>query len=217
MTSFDARALLLDMDGTLVDSTAVVERLWTEWALDNGLDASAVLAVAHGRQGQYTMADMLPDRPHEENLAENAEMLRRETAETDGIVEIPGAADLLTALHDASVPIALVTSADDALAEARMGAAGLDVPAVTVTADDVEQSKPSPDGFLAAADILDVAPADCLVFEDSAAGVAAARAAGMRVIGVGEQSAQFAPDAVIPDLRAVQVTPTSNGVRVSVP
>lgn len=207
--TFRARAALLDMDGTLVDSTAVVERLWLAWAEPHGLDPAHVLSVIHGRQGHQSMAILLPGRPHEENLAENRVMLADESADIDGVVEVPGAAAFLTAL--APFPHTVVTSADDRLMRARMGAAALDVPADAVTAEQVTASKPDPQGFLLGAERLGVAPADCLVFEDSGAGIEAARAAGMRVIGIGAGSAAHAPDAVAADLTAVTVAAAPDG------
>ena len=207
--TFRARAALLDMDGTLVDSTAVVERLWLAWAEPHGLDPDFVLSVVHGRQGHQSMAIMLPDRPHEENLAENQAMLERESGDVDGVVEVPGAAAFLQAL--APFPHAIVTSADDRLMRARMGAAGLDVPDGPVTAEFVSASKPDPEGFLLGATRLGVDPADCVVFEDSEAGIQAAQAAGMRVIGVGTGSAAHAPDAVVADLTHVTITPDGDG------
>lgn len=211
--TLSARALLLDMDGTLVDSTPVVNRIWSEWAVDHDVDVEDVLHRAHGRQGHDVMAEFLPDRPQEENVRENDLMLAREVAETEGIVEIPGAAEFLASL--AGLPHALVTSANEPLAAGRMAAAGLSVPSIAVMADDVAASKPDPEGFLKAAGILGVDPADCIVFEDSRAGITAARAAGMRVIGVGDAAA-FEPDHVVPDLTAVTVTPTPDGVEVTV-
>ena len=212
--TFRARAALLDMDGTLVDSTAVVERLWLAWAQPHGLDPEFVLSVVHGRQGHQSMAIMLPDRPHEQNLAENREMLVRESGDVDGVVEVPGAAGLLTAL--APYPHAIVTSADDRLMRVRMGAAELDVPAGPVTAEHVSASKPDPEGFLLGAARLGVDPGDCLVFEDSGAGIEAARAAGMRVIGVGAGSAAHSPDAVVADLTHVTVSADGDGFAVTV-
>lgn len=172
-TTIRAAAVLLDMDGTLVDSSAVVERIWAEWATERGLDPTEVMQVIHGRQGHASMAILLPDRPVDENLADNRAMLERETTETDGVVAIVGAHDLMRALTDA--PHALVTSATLALATARMTAAGLAIPAVAVTAESVGASKPDPEGFLAAADTLGVPYGDCVVFEDSEAGIPAAR------------------------------------------
>jgi sugar-phosphatase len=199
-----ARAVLLDMDGTLVDSTAAVERIWLEWALEHGLDRETVLSVVHGRQGHESMAILLPERPMAENVADNARHLQRETTDLEGVVEIPGAAALLAALDGA--PHAIVTSADVALMNARMGAAELAVPALAVTAERVRASKPAPEGFLLAASEIGVDPADCVVFEDSGAGIDAARAAGMRVVGVGAAAPSHAPDHTVPDLRAVSIT-----------
>ncbi|MFJ6373219.1 HAD-IA family hydrolase [Streptomyces virginiae] len=204
-----AKALLLDMDGTIVNSDAVVERCWREWAVSLGLDPQAAMKIVHGRQGYATMAVLLPDRPMEVNHAENAVMLARETADTDGVVPVAGAPEFMAALD--GLPHALVTSADTALATARMTAAALPMPEIRVTAESVQASKPDPEGFLMGAAALGVDPADCIVFEDSAAGITAGRAAGMRVIGVGPRAAAHAPTAHVPDLTALQVTTTPDG------
>lgn len=204
-----ARALLLDMDGTLVDSNAVVERIWRRWADRHGLDGDEVMKVVHGRQGHASMALLLPHRPAEQNHAENARMLAEETADMDGVVPVPGAPEFLAALR--GVPHALVTSADVGLSTARMAAAGLPLPDVRITAESVGASKPDPEGFLKGAAELGVAPADCVVFEDSGAGIAAGRAAGMRVVGIGPRAAYHRPDAVVPDLTRVRVEPAADG------
>jgi sugar-phosphatase len=207
-----ARAVLLDMDGTLVDSTSVVERLWLEWAAEHDIDAGAVLDVIHGRQGHESMAILLPDRDPAINQAQNQELLKAESSDTDGVVAVPGAADLLAALAD--VPHAIVTSADVSLMTARMDAAGLEIPVVRVTAETVGRSKPDPEGFLHAAEKLGVAPADCVVFEDSEAGIAAGLAAGMTVVGVGERAEGQGAIAVIPDLTCVAVRRLRHGVEL---
>ncbi|MGW7367886.1 HAD-IA family hydrolase [Streptomyces sp. NPDC054841] len=210
-----AGALLLDMDGTLVNSDAVVERVWRRWAVGHGFDPEETLKVVHGRQGYATMAVLLPDRPMEENHAENRVLLAQETADLDGVVPIAGAPAFMDAI--AALPHALVTSADEALARARMGAAGLRMPEVRVTAECVGASKPDPEGFLKGAAELGFAPAECVVFEDSEAGITAARAAGMRVVGVGPRAAAFAPDVHVRDLTALQVTATADGsIRLAV-
>ncbi|MFJ6844978.1 HAD-IA family hydrolase [Streptomyces griseoluteus] len=204
-----ARALLLDMDGTLVNSDAVVERIWRRWAAAQRLDGDEVMSVVHGRQGHASMALLLPERPVEENLADNARMLAEETADMDGVIEIPGATAFLAAL--AGTPHALVTSADVALSTARMAAAGLPLPEIRVTAESVGASKPDPEGFLKGAAELGVDPADCVVFEDSGAGIAAGRAAGMRVVGVGPRAGQHGPDALVKDLTELRVEPQEDG------
>ncbi|WP_030024382.1 HAD-IA family hydrolase [Streptomyces monomycini] len=208
-TPLIARALLLDMDSTIVNSEAVVERCWRRWAAEQGLDADEALKVVHGRQGWATMAALLPDRPMELNHADNRRMLEQETADVDGVVPVPGAPAFMAAL--ARLPHALVTSADIALSDARMGAAGLPMPAVRITAESVSASKPDPEGFLKGAAELGYAPEDCVVFEDSEAGIAAGRAAGMRVVGVGERAAAFGPDAHVRDLEQVRVEALADG------
>ncbi|MFI6283313.1 HAD-IA family hydrolase [Streptomyces sp. NPDC051018] len=213
-STLTARALLLDMDGTIVNSDAVVERCWREWALEHGLDPVETLKVVHGRQGHMTMAHLLPDRPMEQNHTENAVMLARETADMEGVVPVAGAPAFMAAL--AELPHALVTSADAALARARMEAAGLPMPAVRVTAESVGASKPDPEGFLKGAAELGVDPADCVAFEDSEAGIAAARAAGMRVVGVGPRAGRLGPDLHVEDLTSLELTVSGAGVRLRV-
>ncbi|MEU9644066.1 HAD family hydrolase [Streptomyces sp. NPDC048188] len=208
-TVLPARALLLDMDGTLVNSDAAVERVWRRWADRHDLDGDEVMKVVHGRQGYASMALLLPDRPMEQNHADNARLLAEETADTEGVVAIPGAPDFLASLR--GLPHALVTSADVALSSARMAAAGLAQPDVRITAESVGASKPDPEGFLKGAAELGVAPADCIAFEDSGAGITAARAAGMRVVGVGPRAGIHGPDVVVQDLTRVRVEADADG------
>ncbi|MFC7884202.1 HAD-IA family hydrolase [Streptomyces sp. NPDC057376] len=208
-TVLTTRALLLDMDGTLVNSDAAVERVWRRWAGRHGLDGDEVMKVVHGRQGYASMALLLPDRPMEQNHADNARMLADETADTEGVVAIPGAPEFLASLR--GLPHALVTSADVPLSTARMAAAGLAQPDVRVTAESVGASKPDPEGFLKGAAELGVEPADCIAFEDSGAGIAAARAAGMRVVGVGPRAGLHGPDVVVEDLTRVRVEAGADG------
>ena len=206
-------AVLLDMDGTLVDSHAVVERVWTQWSHNHGLDPARTLEVIHGRQGHESMAILLPGRPHEVNLAEDRELLAAETAELDGVIAIEGAAQLLDDLF--GVPHALVTSATKDLAVARMGAAGLRIPDLCVTAEDVHRGKPHPEAFLLAAASLGVDPADCIVVEDSANGITAGISAGMRVLGVGPHAKHADPTWTVESVAACRVTATDDGLVLS--
>jgi sugar-phosphatase len=206
-----ARALLLDMDGTLVNSDAVVDRVWRSWAAEHGLDADEVLRVAHGRQPYASMALLLPDRPVEQNQADQRRILAREAADMDGVVAVLGAPAFLAALRDLGLAHALVTSSPDPLARARMAAAGLPLPPVMVTSEHVHASKPDPEGFLQAAALLGHAPADCIVFEDSSAGIAAGIAAGMRVVGVGPRAARVGPVVTVRTLERVYVQAGSAG------
>lgn len=212
--TISARALLLDMDGTLVDSTAVVERLWLSWAEPHGLDPATVLGVIHGRQGHQSMAIMLPERDHSINLVENQQMLATEASDVDGVIEISGAGAFLRSLE--GLPHAIVTSANVPLMNARMTAAGLTVPELAVTAESVSASKPDPEGFLLGASLLGIDPADCIVFEDSGAGIQAAHAAGMRVIGIGAHARTHSPEFHVDDLTQVAVVRTTEGLELHV-
>src|SRR5918996_592514 len=123
-TVFDVDAVLLDMDGTLVDSTAVVVRLWRSWAARHGVDAEAILAVSHGRRGDEVVAQFAPRGVDRE--AELEWLAARELVERDDIVPVPGAAALLAVLPPDRT--AVVTSATRELTAVRMQAAGLRVP-----------------------------------------------------------------------------------------
>lgn len=174
------RALLFDMDGTLVDSTAVVERTWGRFARRHQLELADILVQSHGRRTGETVQYFAP--PGVDIKQEIARVVAEEVADVEGIVAVPGAAALLASLPRQAW--AVVTSANRELAERRMSAAGLPLPEVMIAAEDVRQGKPAPEGYLAAAQRLGVAPADCLVLEDAPAGLQAARVAGMRVLAI---------------------------------
>jgi sugar-phosphatase len=174
-------AILFDMDGTLVDSTIVVERVWRRYADRHGLDVNAILATSHGRLMRETVARWAPDGVDIE--AECDDLSAFELVQQDGMYAVPGAAAFANAIpRDA---VALVTSAPLGLATMRLTAAGISLPHVMVTAEDVERGKPHPDPYLRGAELLGVAPKDAVVFEDAEAGIESALAAGMRCIVVG--------------------------------
>jgi sugar-phosphatase len=179
MTEISCDAILFDMDGTLVDSTACVVRQWRLWTERHGLDFDSVLRVSHGRPTSETIREVAP------HLATEQEFRAFEQAEIEdrsGVKEVAGARLFLD-----SVPRgrwAVVTSASGELARVRIECAGLPVPEVLISADRIERGKPDPEGFLLAARLLKAAPERCLVIDDSPAGIQAGRAAGMRVLGM---------------------------------
>jgi beta-phosphoglucomutase-like phosphatase (HAD superfamily) len=172
------------MDGTLVDSDAAVERAWTGWAAEHGVDPDAVLAIAHGSPPEPTVRRMLPDIDDRAVASAAARQMDLQYDDLSDVVAAPGAQALLDALARLALPWAVVTSADVRLARARLGAAGIPDPPLLVTVEDVRIGKPDPEGYLVAAARLGVDPARCLVVEDAGPGVAAGRAAGMTVAGL---------------------------------
>lgn len=179
-SSFDA--FLFDMDGTILNSIAVAERVWGAWAVKVGLDPTVFLPTIHGRRAAETIAALGLTGLDPE--VEAAAITRAEIEDIAGIVPIMGAAEFLQALPPGRW--AVVTSAPAALARKRLAAAGLPVPAVLVSAEDVQNGKPAPDCFLLAAERLSVDPARCLVFEDADVGIRAATDAGCRVMVITE-------------------------------
>lgn len=176
-------AVLFDMDGTLVESHANVDRAWTAWALARGLDPAMVLAHAHGLPAEVTVARWLPDADDEEIAAAAAEQLALQYDDVTGIEAIEGVHELLNFLSDASIPWAVHTSADDRLARLRLEAARI-TPPVLITRDQLQRGKPAPDGYLRAASLLGIEPPDCIVVEDTSVGIESGRAAGMQTVGV---------------------------------
>jgi sugar-phosphatase len=151
----------------------------------------------HGRRSEDTIAEFLPAERIPGALAR---IERLETDDAAGVPEIPGAGALLRSLPRGAW--AVVTSASPELAQARLRAAGLPEPPALVTADDVARGKPAPDPYLAGARALGLPPADTIVFEDAAPGVASGHAAGARVVGIGPHA--LAADVVVPDLTGVK-------------
>ena len=169
-------AILSDLDGVLIDSGSVVEETWRVWSDRHGLDPADVLPIVHGRPGHELVAELTP------HLDVDAEMVWLEEFEIEAANRVrafDGAADVL-----AQQPVAIVTSCTEPLARARLGANGLPIPDVLVTADRVPRGKPAPDPYLIAARELGVDPARCAVLEDAPAGIAAGKAAGATVFAI---------------------------------
>jgi sugar-phosphatase len=183
MTRILCSALLLDMDGVLVDSTPAVARVWEAWAGKHGFDAGQVVKRAHGRPSLISIQELLPHASGEAHLAEDLWMQQAEIADVADVVALPGAAELLSQLPPHR--FAVVTSAVRELAEVRLRAAGiLHFVRHMVTASDIQNGKPHPEPYLKGAAALGLPPSDCIVIEDAPSGIRSGKAAGCLVLAI---------------------------------
>jgi len=171
------RGILFDMDGVLVSSLGSVERSWTTWAEARDIDPELAIKTCHGRRAIETVRLLRPDL----NAAEELKWLEDlEVEDNDGLEILHGVKPILESLPEKYWTV--VTSATDRLARARMAYGGIPVPARMITADMVEKGKPDPEPYRRGAELLGLAPSDCLVIEDSASGAKAGHAAGCKVL-----------------------------------
>ena len=211
MTQISCRALLFDLDGVLVDSTPAVERVWANWARQRGFDPQDIVRRAHGRPSIATLRELLPNADHE---AENRIVERCEIEDLEGVVAAQGALALLKSLPPSQWTI--VTSCTRALAEVRIRAAGLPVPAKFITSTDIQNGKPHPEPYLKGAALLGYPANDCVVVEDAPAGVRAGKAAGARVIGLlpiatGSELVDAGANWTVKDCGSITLTSSHNG------
>ena len=184
------RAVLWDMDGTLVDS----EKLWdismhALYARMGAVLTPEVRESTVGGSAETVMRIVYDDvglEPDPVAMAESADWLHDYTGELfeQGLPWRPGAQEILGALRTAGVPLALVTNTRRELAERALNSIGRHYFSVTVCGDEVANGKPAPDPYLRAADLLGVSASDCLAVEDSVTGTASAEAAGCPVLVV---------------------------------
>lgn len=208
-----ADALLFDLDGTLVDSTANLVRAWTKWAVEEGVAEATLRAVpTHGRTSAELMAELVPPDRVAPSVRRVEEL---ELATVGEVTPLPGAREVVAGLPEDRW--AVVTSGSRRLALARLAAAGLSAP-VLITADDVGRGKPDPEPYLLGARRLAVDPGGCVVVEDAPAGLTAAGAAGMRRVAVTttHRADELQADAVIGDLSAMQVAACDGRLTVRV-
>ena len=183
------RALIFDLDGTLVDSESQTAQAIAAVAARHGVaDFSLPIVETHGRTWEDVARRIkeltvlgIPERKLVSELLEAWNKL------TLYALPVPGATEALRLAAQAGLRLSVVSSSPHAVIDAfveRLGVADLIVPQARIGGDDVSRGKPHPEGFLRAAQRLDATPATSLVFEDSRAGLTAARAAGMRSIYV---------------------------------
>jgi sugar-phosphatase len=202
------------MDGVLINSTPAVARVWRGWAIEHGFDPEKVVTRAHGRPSLTTIREYLP---HADHAAENREVERREIADLEGVIPLPGALQLLADLP--SDRWTIVTSCTRPLAEVRIQAAGLPLPKKLITSNDITLGKPHPEPYLKGASVLGFPPTECIVLEDVPAGVRAGKAAGAKVIAfpttVSESTLRDAgADWVLNSCADIRVLDVANGLEL---
>ena len=207
-------AILFDLDGTLIDSTPSVERSWRSLGEKVGIPYEEYAGIYHGVPARQTLRKLLPDISALE-LDDIAEWLVEvEATDTEDIIVLPGSETILDLLPVNRWTIA--TSGTKRLAEARILAAGLKMPRVLVTADDVAVGKPDPAPYLLAAEKLGFDPRRCLVVEDAPAGVASGLAAGCTVLGLRTTHDDLVGIPLVADLSEVEISADRTGIIVTI-
>lgn len=200
------RAVLFDMDGTLADSNAVVEELWTRFAVATGHAPEDVIDFAHGRPSVATLREFAPAA---EVGGWTARFHDWELELFDHVPAVPGAVALTRALPRDRW--AVVTSAVRSAASRRLVAIGVGEPPLLIGADDVDRGKPDPEGYARAARELGFAADECVVFEDVEAGLRAAVAAGATAVVIGAHRSEFADSLPrVDDLSTVTASQTGD-------
>lgn len=179
---------LFDWDGVIVDSSAAHERSWERLAAETGHPLPADhFRRGFGMKNEAIIPDLLGwtrDPTEVERLSLRKEELFRDVIAGAGIEPLPGVREWLRRLDGAGVPRAIASSTHLENIRVILGRIGLDGFRAVVSAEDVHRGKPDPEVFLLAAARLEAPPERCVVFEDTQVGIDAARAAGMRVVGV---------------------------------
>lgn len=213
----ECKGFLFDLDGTLVDSLPAVERAWINWATRRGINPQDVLDFIHGKQAITSLRHFMPGESEDAIQQEFLLLEQVEAQDTDGVTALPGAAALLARLDQLDVPWAIVTSGSIPVATARRRAGGLPEPEVFITAEQVKHGKPQPDAYLLGAERLGLAPQDCVVVEDAAAGILSGLAAGCQVIAVNapaDAPKRDQVDLLLTSLEQIAVHKTEQGAEI---
>jgi len=216
INKLECDAILFDLDGVLIDSTSCIIRHWKVWANKHNLDVNEIMQIAHGRRTVETIQLIAPYLDAEKEADEHT---LREVMDTQGVLEIEGARELLTSLPANSW--AIVTSGSSKLIKARLDHVALPLPEILVTSDDVKNGKPSPEPYLLGAKRLGVEVERSIIIEDAPAGIVAGKKAGMIVIGIKKTHSEkelldSGADLVIDQLGDLHINKPDTGYRLVV-
>ncbi|KAJ7228461.1 HAD-like domain-containing protein [Mycena pura] len=230
-TTFHVDAVLFDMDGTLVDSTAGVEGAWDAFKRSYpGIDVDHILSSSHGVRTVENLRTHCGITDPEE-LEKEAERFEKAivTSSTEngrpGIVLLAGVKEAMEELGPARMfprpSWAICTSGTRMYAKFALECAGVPIPDVLVAAEDVAQGKPCPDPYLLGAQKCAVKPENCVVFEDAPNGVRSGQAAGCKTVGLltthtRQKMEACKPDFLVKDMSCVTFKRTDSGVEVTV-
>lgn len=182
--NIDFSGLLFDLDGTLIDSSEVIVRAWSAFALKYHLAIDEVLPAIQGKPAGESISTLRPDAS-EADISRDMQWLETmESKDTEGVIALPGTVDLLNRLKRQSIPWAIVTSGTLPVATARIKKARLPFPTVLVTPEQVDKGKPNPEPYILGASKLGLDANTCIVFEDAPAGIESGSRAGAKTIGM---------------------------------
>ncbi|KAI9674691.1 MAG: hypothetical protein M1817_001594 [Caeruleum heppii] len=209
--------LLIDMDGTIVDSTEAIVKHWHKIGKELGADPNVILATSHGRRSIDTLRIYDPKLANWEYVSKIEGLIPKEFGQD--AVEIPGGRALLDELERLQAPWAIVTSGTRPLVTGWLEVLQLAHPRHLVVAEDVEKGKPDPACYVLGRQRLGLSPGSAmLVLEDSPSGIRAGKAAGCKVVGLTtthsvDQIREAGADWIVDDLRAVRVKGRNHGTR----
>ncbi|MDF1810808.1 MAG: HAD-IA family hydrolase [Verrucomicrobiales bacterium] len=185
------KAFIFDLDGTLVDSAAIVELVMRRWCRENEIEYALLEDSSRSSRTEDTVRSVAPHLDCKSE-AEKIEAIERE--ELKNLKEIRGASAFLERLPNRQW--ALATSSDSLTAIAKLQATGMPIPRVLIGGDQVDYGKPHPEAYLSAATGLRLSAEDCLAFEDSDTGISSAVAAGCSVMVVGTRRITSSPQII---------------------